>query len=416
MLPPVRRTKRRDWGRLLARILCVVFALTGLVPVGVGLLVRTTWARELATAETRKLIKGFGVDANYELELHLWPLSVTLRNVRVEATDGGTPFLTARRATARPKIFGLLAGKVVIDQIEIEQPTARVVMKGGQLQNLALKLPDTPRSGGPLKAPFSVVSASEAEVDVDIDGVRVVGHEIDADVTADDDGDGGTAFEVALRVAEARGRMVRKVAPVERVDGSKPPQFSVDEDVLCRIDARARIEPKRVLVRRLSTYGAADLDPAEETALGCDVSRNDKRFVEVALGHLAVGFPKKAGEPPNLDGHVRVRAPLGLVNRLPDTPEVDGWLSVDAELRYSAETPIPDVAGRLEAGDIRVDRYSFAQSVQSDFVVRRSVVTSPLTRVGVADGIAEIRDLEVQPLVTTLRRTTKSLCTDCAKL
>ena len=58
-----------------------------------------------------------------------------------------------------------------------------------------------------MKAPFSVVSASEAEVDVDIDGVRVVGHEIDADVTTDDDGEGGTAFEVALRVAQARGRM-----------------------------------------------------------------------------------------------------------------------------------------------------------------------------------------------------------------
>lgn len=398
MLPPVRRTKRRDWGRVLARILCVVFALAGLVPVGIGLLVRTSWARQIATEETRKVIKGFGVDANYDLELRLWPLSVTLRNIRVEATDGGTPFLTARRASARPKIFGLLAGKLVIDQIEIEQPNARVVMKQGELQNLALKLPETPKKSGPLKAPFSVVSASEAEVDVDIDGVRLVGHEIDADVTTDDDGEGGTAFEVALRVAEARGRMVRKVAQVERVDGSKPPEFSVDEDVLCRIDARARIEPKRVLVRRLSTFGAADLDPAEETALGCDVSKNDKRFVEVALGHLSIGFPKKAGEPPNLDGHVRLRTPLGLVNRLPDTPEVDGWVSVDAELRYTAETPIPDVAGRLEAGGIRVDRYSFAQSVQTDFVVRRSVITSPLTRIGIAEGMAEIRDLEVQPL------------------
>lgn len=131
MLPPVRRTKRRDWGRIVARILCVVFALAGLVPVGVGLLVRTSWARGIVTDETRKLVRGFGVDANYDLELRLWPLSVTLRNIRVEATDGGTPFLTARRASARPKIFGLLAGKLVIDQIEIEQPAARVVLKDG---------------------------------------------------------------------------------------------------------------------------------------------------------------------------------------------------------------------------------------------------------------------------------------------
>ena len=395
MLPPVRRTKRRDWGRIVARILCVLFALVGLLPVGVGLLVRTSWARGLATAETRKVVAGLGVDARFELELLVWPLSVTLRNVRVEASDGGTPFLTARRATARPKIFGLLAGKVVIDQIEIEKPNARIVMKGGELQNLALKLPQTTKSTGPMKAPFSVVSASEAEVDVDIDGIRVVGHEIDADVTADDDGQGGTAFEVALRVAQARGRMVRMLKPAE---GPRGAEYSVDEDVLCRIDARARIETKRIIVRRLSTFGAADLDPAEETALGCDVAKNDKRYVELSLGHLTIGLPKTKGDYPNLDGHVRARAPLGVLNRVPGTPDVDGWISIDAELRYTAETPIPDVSGHLDAEGIRVDKFRFARSIQSDFSVRRSIVTSPLTRVEIADGVAELRDVEVQPL------------------
>jgi translocation and assembly module TamB len=399
MLPPVRRTRRRDWGRIVARVLCVLFAVVGLVPVSIGLLVRTSWARGIATSETRKVIKDLGVDARYELELRLWPLSVTMRNIRVEASDGGTPFLTAKRATARPKIFGLLAGKLVIDQIEIEQPAARVVMKDGQLQNLALKLPSSPKKSGPLKAPFSVVSASEAEVDVDVDGIHVIGHEIDADVTTDDDGEGGTAFEVALRAAQVRGRMVRTVKPA---DGARAAEYSVDEDLLCRIDARARIEPKRVLVRRLSTFGAADLDPAEETALGCDVAKSDKRFVELSLGHLSVGMPKTAGDLPNVDGHVRVRAPLGLLNRMPGTPDVDGWVMLDAELRYTAETPIPDVAGRLEAEGIRVDRYRFARSVQTDFTVRRSIVTSPLTRIEIADGVAEIRDLEVQPLAKGL--------------
>ena len=395
MLPPVRRTKRRDWGRIVARILCVVFFLIGLIPVGLGLLVRTRWARDIATTETRKIVAGLGVDAHYELELALWPLSVTLRNVRVEATDGGTPFLTARRASARPKIFGLLAGKLVIDQIEIEQPSARVVMKDGQLQNLGLKLPASEKKAGPLKAPFSVVSASEAEVDVDIDGVHVVGHEIDADVTTDDDGEGGTAFEVALRVAQARARRVRTVRLAE---GTRSADYSVDEDVLCRIDARARIDPKRILIRRFSTFGAADLDPSEETSAACDISKDDKRYVEVALGHLSVTLPKTAGELPNVDGHIRLRAPLGLIDRLPGTPDVDGWVMVDAELRYTPETPIPDVSGRLEAGGVRVGRYHFARSLQSDFSVRRSVVVSPLTRLEIADGVAELRDIEVQPL------------------
>ena len=279
-------------------------------------------------------------------------------------------------------------------------------MKGGELQNLALKLPETPKSTGPLKAPFSVVSASEAEVDVDIDGIRVVGHEIDADVTTDDDGAGGTAFEVALRVAQARGRMVRMLKPAE---GPRGAEYSVDEDVLCRIDARARIEPKRIIVRRLSTFGAADLDPAEETGLGCDVAKNDKRFVELSLGHLSVGLPKTKGDYPNLDGHVRLRAPLGVLNRMPGTPDVDGWISLDAELRYTPETPIPDVSGHLDAEGIRVDKFHFARSIQSDFSVRRSIVTSPLTRVEIADGVAELRDVEVQPLAKGIPLTVKKL-------
>ncbi len=395
MLPPVRRRRRRDWGRIVARVLCVIFALAGLVPVGVGLLTRTRWARDIATRETQKLIAGYGVDATYELELKLWPLSVTIRNVRVEASDGGTPFLTARRASARPKIFGLLAGKLIIDTIEVEQPNARVVMKGGELQNLALKLPETKKNTGPFKPPFSVVSASEAEVDVDIDGIRVTGHEIDADVTADDDGEGGAAFEVALRVALARGRRVRTLKPAE---GNTPAEYSVDEDTLCRIDARARIEQKRILVRRLSTYGAADLDPAEETGLNCDVSKDDVRYVELSLGHLAVTLPKAPGELPTLDGHVRVRVPLGLANRIPDLPQIKGWAMVDAELRFAPETPIPDMAGRLEAKDVKVERYNFAQAITSDFTVRRSVFTSPHTHVEIADGTADITDLEAQPL------------------
>jgi translocation and assembly module TamB len=396
MLPPVRRRRRRDWGRILARILCVLFAIVGLVPVGAGLLVRTSWARGIATRETRKVLAQNGVDATYEVGLRLWPLSVGVSNLRVKASDGGTPFLTAQRAVARPKIFGLLAGKLVIDQIEIEKPRARVVLRDGKLKNLDVKLPETKKDSGPTKPPFSVVSASEAEIDLDVDGTHVVAKGIDADVTTDDDGEGGTAFEVALRLAEARGRIVRELKAPK---GDDEGEYAVDEDVLCRVDGRARIDRKRVLVRRFSAHGAADLDAADGTVLGCDLAKDDKRLVDVSLGHLAIVFPKNKGEPPNLDGHAKVRAPLALVDRfVPSAPEVDGWAMVDVELRYTPETPIPDMAGRLEAKGLRVDKFSFARAIQSDFTVRRSVVASPLTRVEIAEGVADIRDVEVQPL------------------
>ena len=132
-LPPVRRTRRRDWVRVFCRILCVLLAACGLVPIGVGLLVRTSFARGIATRETRAIAAKYGINAAYEIELRVWPLSVAVENLRIESSDGGSPFLTARRVTAKPKIFGLLAGKLVIDQVEIDRPTARVVMKGGKL-------------------------------------------------------------------------------------------------------------------------------------------------------------------------------------------------------------------------------------------------------------------------------------------
>ena len=125
---------------------------------------------------------------------------------------------------------------------------------------------------------------------------------------------------------------------------------------------------------------------------------DDRRYVEIALGHFAVTLPKTKGELPNLEGHVKARAPLTALARLPDAPDVDGWVAVDAELRYTPETPIPDVEGRVEARDLRVGKFHIARSVTSEVAVRRGVVTSPLTTVAIADGVAELRDVEVRPL------------------
>lgn len=383
--------------RVVCRILCVVFAVIGLVPVVVGLLVRTPWARGIATRESRAAIAKLGVDASYDLDVRLWPLSVSLEDIRVEASDGGTPFLTAKRATARPKIFGLFAGKLVIDQIEIEQPKARVVLEDGKLKNLGLDLPDTPKSEEKTRAPFSVISTSEADVDLTIDGAHVHAREIDVDVTVEDDGEGGDAFEVAVRVAEAKTRLVRTLEPAS---GAEPAKLAIDEDTLCRVDGRARIEPsKRIVVRRFSAHGAADMDPADATHLGCDLAKSDYRYVELALGHFAVTFPKTKDELPNLEGHIKARAPIPLVGRTgPDAPITEGWAGIDVELRYSPETPIPDVSGRLEVHDLRVARFNFAKTVTSEFAIRRGVVSVPLTKLDIAESETEIRDVEVRPL------------------
>ena len=385
-LPPLGPHKRRrDWVRGIARFLCGVLAFAGFLPIALGLFLRTQWAKDFATHETRGLIATLGIAAHYELDLRLWPLSVTLTNIRVEATDGGGPILTATTATARPKIFALMAGKLAIDQIEVEQPHARVVVKDGKLQNLKLDLPEGPKSDKKMRAPFSVVSTSEAYVDVTLDDKHVVAEEIDADVTVDEDAEGGDAFEIALRVGKATTKIPRGQA--------------VDDDTLCQLDGRARIEQKKILVRRLEVHGSADMDEKPDTGLGCDLPKTDHRRVEVELGHFAVTLPEKEGGIPNLEGHVRARAPLPLLGRTgPDAPLTEGWVGLDVEMRYTPETPIPDLAGKIEAHDIRVKRFGFGKDLNVDLAIRRGVVTVPLVRSNIADSTTEIRDIEVRPL------------------
>jgi len=375
-----------------ARVICAIFAVVGILPASIALVVQTKWARSIATRETRAaIVSGLGIDANYELFVDLWPLAVSLRNLRVASTDDGGPFLTARHVTVRPKLFGLLSGKITIDQIEMEEPRVRVVMRNGKLQNLTLNLPESKGTGPMKRPPISVVSASDADVDIDIDGVHAHAKEIDADVTIDDDGHGAAAFEVAVRVAEARSDVVRMLEPKEG-------KFAVDEDVFCRIDGRARIEPSRIVVRRLSAHGAVDLDSAQGTSLNCNLDRDDKRNFDLSLGHLTVAMPSSKGDIPYLDGHAMVRAPLALLDRFAGAPEVDGWVSVDADLHYAPGAPIPDVIGHLEAEGISIGRYHFARTIKSDFSVKQGVVTSALTRIQIADGVADIRDIEVRPL------------------
>ena len=69
-LPPVaRRRKRRNWGRLFARLLCVLLALVGLLPFGATVVLRSTWARTWAARETERMLAGQGIKATVKAAL-----------------------------------------------------------------------------------------------------------------------------------------------------------------------------------------------------------------------------------------------------------------------------------------------------------------------------------------------------------
>src|SRR5262249_45520102 len=149
----------------------------------------------------------------YGVDLRLWPLAVELSHVKIESTDGGGPAFVADRLAARPKFFGLLSGKLVIEQIELDAPHARIVVRDGKLANVDVELPKSDKEKKVFHAPFSVFAVSDAVVDLDVDGMHLVTGDFDLDVTVDDDAERGSSFEVAARVSEAQFHRSRLIYP-----------------------------------------------------------------------------------------------------------------------------------------------------------------------------------------------------------
>jgi translocation and assembly module TamB len=388
--PPKARPRSRDYGAIVAKVFCFLFALVGVLPVAAGAVVRSGPARRWAVHETTRLLREQGIIATYDVNVRLWPLSLELRSLTVQATDGGSPVLVSPRVSVRPRVFALLSGKLAIDQIEVDAPTARVVIKDGKLANLGVVLPKS--SGGAIHAPFSVFSISDASIDLDVDGTTAKARDVDLDVTADDDPGRGSSFEIAVRAGETDVVHARAGAG----NGVKG---GVDDDALCNLEARVRVEPDEITVRRLTAKAVADLDGAPGTSPGCRLASDDKRNVELAMNHLRVRLPAgpaaASGAIPDVDGHVHVRAPLALARRFVPLPDADGWVGVDADVRLTPAMTIPDVAGHIEAHGIRIDHFRFAQELQGEVTVRAGIVTSPLLTVKIAEGMASLTDVTV---------------------
>src|SRR5262249_39082668 len=136
------RRRRRDWGRLWAQLLCVVFGLVGAVPFGLGLLARTTFVRAWAARETARVLeREIGIVARCRVEVQAWPLRVGLSDLVVPSLDDGPPALEVGRVSVRPRIFSLLAGRLDAGNIEVDSPRARAVVEQGKLVNVSYRLP-----------------------------------------------------------------------------------------------------------------------------------------------------------------------------------------------------------------------------------------------------------------------------------
>jgi translocation and assembly module TamB len=377
---------RRDWGRVVAKALCGFFALVGLLPLGLGGLARLdsvqSWlARETAATLRREL----GITARYELSVQPWPLELAMDNVVVDASDGGSPFLEASRAVARPRIFSLLAGKLDLGEVSIESPKLRIVVREGKLGNLKLELPETQTEERPTQRelPLSSVSVTDGRLDLQIDAVRVRSTHLDLDLTADEG-----PLEISARAGLSR---------IDRAHASpyRPDEDMVDEDVLCRADLRAQLAPDAILVRRLRLLGALDLDAEPGSSPGCDLDEDDWRRLELRLESLRVTL--EDGAPRSVDGRVWLRMPTAVAHRFVAFPPLGGYVTVDLDAHYDGSSKLPSLRGSFAGSQLSIDSRVLVRSIEAQVDTSDDRIRVTAVKGTWAGGSVQVKDALIDP-------------------
>jgi translocation and assembly module TamB len=383
--------RRWEAGKLFARVLCAVLAAIGVVPLVLTLLVSSDPVKRWAERETSRILRDeLGVSASYRVEVKLLPLRLAVLDLAVPASDGGSPALVAESVTVSPRVFALLGGRFDLGAIELNRPRARLVVTDGKLTNLRYRLREqsasTPKGD---RAPFSSLSISEGRFAVVLDGTRIDTGPIDLDVFAER----GPSFEIALQADESRVTRRRIDQTLLAATTGKEVH---DDDVVCRLEVRARIEPEAFDVRRLSLFAELDGRPEPGSARPCRPEPDDARELSVSVSQLH-GVRRAQGMP-LYRGHVNVRAPLALVNRFAKTLELHGFLSLSGDVRYDGTSKLPEFDGKLDGKGLGLGGYRLAQKLSVDTHLTRDAIVLPRYEMGFSDGQIVLTGVRIEPL------------------
>lgn len=389
---PPKWRPRRDWGRVFALVLCAIFAVIGAVPLALGFLVRTAPVRAWAARKTAVLLaQELGLNAHYQVSVQAWPMLIALDDLVIEASDGGGPFLEVERAAIRPRPFSLLAGKLDVGDVEILGPRIRAVVKHGKLENLHYKLPKSSSgapSSDPSRPPLASISLTDARIDAIVDDIHVTTKEVDVDVSVEEHG----AYEIALRAGTTQ---VTRTSPFP---GREAWEDAVDDDVICRLDARLRVQGRSVFVRRLLLQGSADFDPDPGTTPSCQLGEGDVRAVDVRLGAFHVEATE--GRPIQARGRVHAKIPVAIAHRLRNLPHASGTVTLDLEAEYDGVSQMPILTGHVSGDRVGTEGKVFSKHFDLDLTTTAggTVLVSRFVALW-ADGKVTIPEAKLEPFV-----------------
>jgi translocation and assembly module TamB len=387
--------RRWEPGRWVARALCAIFAVIGALPLLAAAALSSGPLTRWAERETARVLRQeLGVAATYRVELRLLPLRLAVVDLKVPASDGGGPALVAESVTVAPRVFALFGGRLDLGEIEIKRPRARIVVKDGKVTNVAYRLPEREPSGGSSKrtprAPFTALSITEGLFHVEVDAVAIDTGAVDLDVFADS----GPAFEISLTADETRVQRRRKDLTF---DVPTHDHEVVDDDLLCRLEARVHVQPDAVDVRRLSLLAGLDDTPGPGRRHGCEaVNETDPLGVMARVSQLHASFRKD--KPPLFTGHLVVKSPLMLLNRFVPTLPLHGWVAFAGDVRNDGSFTLPEAEGKLTGRDVGLGGYRLAQDLSVEVRMAADQIHVPRLEMGFADGRVTVQNFEVEPL------------------
>jgi len=394
---------RRDWGRTFARLVCLVFALIGAVPLTGGLLLRSQPLKQWAAGETSRLLRmELGVEATFAVEMSLVPLRLAITDLQIAANDRPEPAVSASVIAVSPRFFSLLAGRIDVGDIELEDTNIRLVVEEGEVKNVAYRFPETETDSPDLKrSPFRSLAISNAALELTVDGTLVKTQGIDIDAIAEKD----LTFDIALQTA---GATITSTHPVPaKIDDDEstesasatpatttlaPAATSYDEDRVCALDLRVFASKDEYIIRRLSLLGVLDSDAKPNTLPSCGSAGADQ--VALRLSQLKIR-PQEDGAP-EVRGHIMARAPLALMNRF-GALEGRGWAGFSGNVSYDGTSRLPEVTGQLTGEGLWLDEYSLSEKLQAELLISGDVVQLPTLVAEWGNGRAALTGVKLKP-------------------